>query len=772
MRNSQNPETHNHSKFQKSRKSKQNHLPHDGFGSSNICYLSFIPAEVLTGITSHLNPPDLFTLSQTSNAIYQHVKDDNTWRSAFLCQLVGIRPESDAQSDENVLLVRRLESSWRAEFIQHYHLKSRWKRSPNVTTTHSPLPSTISTLHLMPQHSLLAASLRYGIVSRSLPTTGKIMRSRFDASGTGLSNGNPNAEFTPNVTTCEISSDGGTARILWGYGNGEISVVTAYRAMDDVIRGAELVRCPVADMHEDSILDAIWDSDSKILMAVTSAGDGRVKLWDGKTVRCLWTSEVNYLKRVVNPYVKVAASLPKGCISGVMKNGDISIWTGFPMEFDEAEATMPVTHLWIPCPMTSPMTSLEDGDNWAITVKTFCLDPYASSPTLLVAYQDDPYFYRLRLDLSSNTVETAAFGDASFAPISCTKPFFSPVPDEPSIVITGDHMGCVSVYRWDETCEFPNIAIAPFKNFEAHEDGSAITTFTWNGLVLITGSAHGSTHVYDGLTFEFLRSFSSPKPRAYRQRWMGGHIEADQAVNHILVSPDKEFLLVCVGDSVMCWKAGPVPSPKSRGKAKMGTAVHRTRVGGGNSKYIEKLEMKESITELKHLHEEEAKRTQRAYGRLKAQRIGLERLGLSEAEMLDYVLMLSRDEIPEHLRHGETGDFENEFNTNLQASHRAVNSAGTTSSLGPHSLKIGGQLDTGNLSTSSTVAVPTSRPSSQLIKKVTSRPTHPNHNYQPQRRIGAPALQRLVPHPHGTSHWPTHPVALARHQVPQGQYWM
>ncbi len=70
----------------------------------------------------------------------------------------------------------------------------------------------------MPSNGLLASSLEYGIVSRSFPLSGKILSGYLDASGTrgGLGIGNPNAEFTPNISACGMGADGGTAKVAWG----------------------------------------------------------------------------------------------------------------------------------------------------------------------------------------------------------------------------------------------------------------------------------------------------------------------------------------------------------------------------------------------------------------------------------------------------------------------------------------------------------------------------------------------------------------------------
>jgi WD40 repeat protein len=92
----------------------------------------------------------------------------------------------------------------------------------------------------------------------------------------------------------------------------------------------------------------------------------------------------------------------------------------------------------------------------------------------------------------------------------------------------------------------------PIRNFEAHQDGSSITAFTWNSVTLITGSVSGMVHVWDMLTFEHLRTFASP---IYHNR-AGRAGPENKPVSQILLGPERELLMVSVGDQVMAWKLG------------------------------------------------------------------------------------------------------------------------------------------------------------------------------------------------------------------------
>ncbi|KAJ7187891.1 hypothetical protein C8R46DRAFT_1052986, partial [Mycena filopes] len=483
--------------------------------------LLHLPSESLTHVTSFLDPKSLLSLAQCHSRLSDHIKDDHTWHRAFVYQLLRIGPETDLNNAKCLLLRRSHLGSWRQEFIVYFSLRRRWERSRNTTTAHVPLHSAVSSMHLMPAHGLISSSLQYGVVSRSLPFTGRILRGYLDAagSGTGLGIGNPNTDFTPNVSVCALGSDGGTAKIAWGFRNGEVAFTSANKAMDAGSRSAaKFSRCTVGDEHQGIVLDV---------------GTVRVKVWDSKKTRCVWTSE----GRAPDECIKVASALSKRLAS--------------PSEMTEPVA---VDVFVIPCPIH------EDGASHEIS--------------------DNHLFYRFDIDFSTGAVECAA-------------------PGELSLIITGTQLGCVGIYDWTD----PTAALPAYK-FEA--------ALAWNGL-------RGVTKVWDALTLEHLRTFPSPGMAAPAE---------DPSVRQIVLGPEKEVLLVAVGDRVMATRSTP-------GKKKERAVT---------SKYHQQIEMNQAIVESRHLLDEESAHVQRAYGREREQRTQLETLGLDEVEAVEYVLMLSREE--------------------------------------------------------------------------------------------------------------------------------
>lgn len=429
--------------------------------------------------------------------------------------------------------------------------RRRWERSHNPTVTHTPHHGSINGIHLMPDAGLLTSSVQYGIVSRSLPLTGKIMKGFLDASGTGLGIGNPNAEFTPNVSTCVLASDGGAVKILWGYRNGEVALTTANRAMDNNRASSKLTRCTLDDEHEGSVQDLFWLPGADAF--VSAAIDGRVKLWD-KRAKCIWTSDREG-GLVAEPFIKVTAIIGLSLVVvGAKTNGDIVVWTGLNplLSEDTAQASPTISLIRIKSPIQSVIGADASQEH---TVKAIHLRIDADTRlSILTHYENHPFVYRTLVDLTSETVDHIQFGDEPIGSISAMKQSFSVNPTESNFVIVGDTLGCISIYDWDgvpistPSCKYPTVRAT--RKFEAHEDG-AVTAIACNTNIIATGSSRGTTKYWDSLNLALLRSFSSPgaRPRA------GGEWDG---VGNILL--EKDLAVISVGSRVLAWRAGPAGS--------------------------------------------------------------------------------------------------------------------------------------------------------------------------------------------------------------------
>lgn len=508
-----------------------------------------------------------------------------------------------------------------------HNLRRRWERSRNGTITHSPQDTTIDGVHLMSESGLLTSSIQYGVVARSLPLSGKVLKGYLDAAGTGLGIGNPNVEFTPNVSTCSLTSDGGTARAFWGKRNGEVAVTTAARVMDPGRASSKLVRCKVED-HHDGVVNEIA-LDPSVNQFISGGADGQVKLWDTKTVVCLWSSDKQLQSLVVDPFLKVSSALADGIIAGALSSGDIILWTSSrQVHSDHLSSPASFAQQRIVSPISKGQPSPQDAFIPKPQPTVLCIRRHSqTTAALLIGYSDHPFFYRIVIDFTSGKYETTAFGDPSFGYNSIIEPVFAAQPDDCSFIITGDLLGFVGIYDWDTPQT--SSSVAPSRRFEAHEDG-AVTALAWSSVVLATGSARGTAMVWDALTLEPLRLFSSPVPRAAPGLEVRG-------VRKIVI--EKELLVIIADNRVMSWKVGQVHHRDAPHKSKHARA-NRNPISKGQQRY----DLHKVINESKRELAEENAYARHTMGREREQRSTLNVLGLSESEAVEYVLMLSREE--------------------------------------------------------------------------------------------------------------------------------
>ncbi|KAH9925664.1 WD40-repeat-containing domain protein [Epithele typhae] len=506
----------------------------------------------------------------------------------------------------------------------------------------------------MPQTTILAASLQYGVVSRSDPLSGKILHGYLDASGTlnGLGIGNPNAEFSPHVSAVALASVGGTAKVLWGFRHGEVAVTTASRAMEqNRPSAAKLVRCRPGDSHEGSVQCVAWARGGEGSVFVSGGTDGRVKVWEAKTpLKCLWTTESNSL--VPDPCIQVAINVQQGVVVAGLRSGTTLVWTGFsPLVDDNSDvATSDPQEFRLKAPAPSqatPGSSPQDpGTLEFIDVR---IAPKGVTTSLLAVYHPTSLFHRFTYDPRSGEFDRVLFGDEASGPIRSVYPVWAAKSGERDFVIAGDQLGNVSIFAWDaaptpfETAPTSTAQISasvrPFHRIVAHEDG-AVTALAWNHIVLVTGSSQGTVKTWDALMFTPLRTFPSPAPRPFA----GGEWDS---VSQILI--DSDTLVVSVGNRVLAWKAGPAgPASRSNGKGK-GIRVS-SRAQHGVAKWQQQMEMYCDIAESRRELDEERTHVRRSIGRQKEQLSTLAHLGLNEVEALEYVLMLSRDEEEERRR--------------------------------------------------------------------------------------------------------------------------
>ncbi|PWY98964.1 hypothetical protein BCV70DRAFT_140150, partial [Testicularia cyperi] len=202
--------------------------------SSSLPLLSELAPEVLTRIFAFLDPVSLCRSAAVCRSWAFVARDDATWRAAFATYFSLEAAQANRQvaleSSTTPALRRLVGNSWRQEFQQRVDSLRRWRKSRTPTVLSTPRVDIIRKISLSKQHRLLiSASDAYGVASRSNPWTGKVTKGYLDAEGTanGAGNGNPNVEFSPNVTTLNTSAD--ASNIFWGFRSGEVGMTSMSR---------------------------------------------------------------------------------------------------------------------------------------------------------------------------------------------------------------------------------------------------------------------------------------------------------------------------------------------------------------------------------------------------------------------------------------------------------------------------------------------------------------------------------------------------------------
>ncbi|KLO18706.1 hypothetical protein SCHPADRAFT_819510 [Schizopora paradoxa] len=593
-------------------------------------WLLSLPQESLNHITKYLDVPAFLALTRTCSALHAHVNEDNTWHSAFNCQFLGDDVGYDARP-RNAGLLRRVERSWMKEFVYRSNLLNRWERSKTATVGHTPHYSSIHTMQLLADStypSLLTASLQYGVVARSLPLTGKIIKGYIAASETGLGIGNPNAEFAPNITACAISTSANTANTVWGHGNGEVAISHTTKVMDHLKTSSKLIRCRVEDEHIGRVVDIHWADNGTHFL--TAGVDGTVKLWRADDLKCLWKLE-RQAGTPDGPCEKVVADFGCGVVAASLANGIVLLWTNINMLSAETDGQFTkVASNAIQVSLPSILNPPEGHSRSSCTILLSGPTRASDKSYFGIHFEGEDEWYRISLStIAPHACEVVRFKGGPLGPIRSLYPYFS--EDEgTSIVFAGDELGRVSLFDWNAQIFDSAGSIPSFRRFDAHDDG-AITAIACTSCVIVTGSSKGSTNIWDILTFAPLRTIPSPVLRS------------NTGVGGIIV--DRDLLIVSVEARIVTWKGAPVKEKKSR--TLKNPARNKQFV---TAKWTKKLELAKEVSESRECLDFEHERTQRSHSRERAQLSSLQSLGLDEVEAVEYVLMLSRDEEEERRR--------------------------------------------------------------------------------------------------------------------------
>ena len=411
----------------------------------------------------------------------------------------------------------------------------------------------------MADYGLLSASTRQAIVRRSFPLKNKAIKGYLYGTGEppGLGNGLPNISLMPNITACVLSSDGTTAKVIWGRQDGSVVLVSHPRTMSGTQAPARIHTSAVRQEHDGAVLDGTWAANGDVF--VTGGSDGRVKVWTVTPFRCTWTSEGHLMGREIDPILKVAEDLANGHIVAATRCGNIIILSGFDAPVQSAASSSPydIQELRISTRNFAMPDVEPHSDPQAMEISALFL--HASSPTrlsILAFYLNMSCFFRCSVDVLGKNVDVGTFGNAGSGIIRCIQPTFSDNPMEPSFVLAGTQLGIVSIYDLEST-SLSSGPIPASRHVDVFSDAQ-VTGIAMNPFVIIAGSSRGVIMVLDILTFESLRSFTVSHPNEVRQIELAG-----------------DLLVASAGSEVLAWSASHFRSSgknpgKIKGKGKQG----------------------------------------------------------------------------------------------------------------------------------------------------------------------------------------------------------
>ncbi|KAH7100141.1 WD40 repeat-like protein [Auriculariales sp. MPI-PUGE-AT-0066] len=565
-------------------------------GAPEPAFLLAMPDEALLHIS---------LLDQVNRQLHNLVSTEHCWMRAFLLFFLSIGPEAITNPQ-----IRRIKPTWREEYIARFKLVKRWQRSRAASVTHLPQWAPISSMHLMVDGAaLLSASLIHGVVARSNAITGKRLKAFVNSFGALVQR--PTGDHAI-PSTMALASDGGTGKVAWGFFGGTVALTRMPHVMD--MGAPRTISCGLADAHAAPISYLEFSAGGHVLASASS--DGSLRLWDTRRMRCLWShTPVDGAEACT----KIVLNLPAGILIGALQTGTIVVWSGF--EIDAVGDTYSVENV-----RSRSIVAPPPPESVAIqSVAYVALD--ASDQTLAVLYNGHRSFFKV-------DAESTASPEDSHGLITCMRASFASqlkttlAEPGPKHVITGNKAGWLLVWDWQSlTCT---------KAWQAHDDG-AVTALELSENLFASGSATGSITVWDSLTFEPLRTFATPVPRAVANQ----PASEEKEVTQLVVSDT--HIIGCVANRVIAWRVQQRVGYDLAGKRNLkgGTARHMS------PKWQDQLEMRKAIHDSHEVLLDDYDYSQRRAafgGRMREQRSALDNLGLEEIEALEYVLMLSRDE--------------------------------------------------------------------------------------------------------------------------------
>ncbi|PVF96794.1 hypothetical protein CPB86DRAFT_708269 [Serendipita vermifera] len=596
----------------------RNHLyggVHDGRRTHSI--LHSFPYETLCHITSYLDPQSLVQLSMVDKYFKEYASNDLVWKLALFTNVLDIRPEYETKSTRAFLL-RRLEKTWKLEYIKRHQALSLWTQSDTRYIAHQPLLIPVPNIHMLQdEEHLMVAPEHFSWIFRTQPAKGKVLKGTFQP--TLQNQAHPLNDWNP-PSAGTMTSEGSLAKMAWGSQAGGVMVKAATKAIEPhANRRALACRSGMDDGHDGWINHIAWATNTGPAQYLITAGeDGRVKIWNAENAALVWTS-----RRPDNgaPFVRAAFDQTSRTAVALTETGEVFAWSPIPLQSADVN-TEPRT-------LNGRLPSEDLMRRMYNPTTTLLFDYSSSKPCVFVHANEDINMWRFGLDFDKESFEMTRV-ENSLGHVTASYLHQPSRTYETPILMTGTSLCQLSLYSLGPDsihqvvekqdgniqCMSPNIT------FTTHEDG-AITSLATNNIVLLVGTARGIISVWDMVTLRTVRT-----------------IDASELVKGgpgaIKIICKMEQMVASVGRSVVHWKTGMLPT-KGHKMAKKGKSIMpRTRSRADD--------YHKAILDSQAELEMTSKRPRPGVSNEHEQRVALETLGLDEVGAVEYALMVSYEE--------------------------------------------------------------------------------------------------------------------------------
>ena len=653
-------------------------LPTDPTPSS-VVDVSQLTPQTIARIFAFLDPISIVRCGSTCRAWRAIASLDTTWRAAFM--VASGLEEREHTLHEHINdpawsalrvapALRRMEPSWRGEYVARSALLRRWRKSRTPTVLTDPRIGTLSVLALSASRRfVLSLSNDFSVASRSNTHTGKVAKDFLDAHGFSARtpNGHPNIDLSP--TTTAQATDAYASQIVWGLASGDISLTTldwrgqsargtihnrAFPAGHAHSAPVTAIGMTCAPGHGGVYSDERHRQQLSMLGELyvtfaTAAADGSVYVWHPKHMEPLWSGTA------AHHVTHLAYAPAHGILAAARLDGTIIVWQNVCVRDMLAER-----HNY-PAPQRIVILS------GRTPVSDMVLD--ASGLSLLVHHKDARVFLRHTI---GSQVRTAVFGAPTLSAITCLRCDFDirakppPLPtallarmqasrlQEHKFVCAGTASGCIGVWEWDDDGEVydeqaqvawqgaePAAAerqVRPALVIEAHH--TAITALAFSPLLLFAGCEDGTIKALDAFTGSLVRVFNERAARRHPARMLAaGELTQEEAVRfrvtHMMAADD--MFVAAIGMHILSWHTDSEPvsqAPRTAPRRSKASVPERTRL---KADFVQDVEEGQ--------HQVRMERDKRASSQ--AQRAALESSvhgALDEDVALDYALMLSQQE--------------------------------------------------------------------------------------------------------------------------------